>query len=89
MLCEAPRERPTISPAQWTGERDCTIGPFSSKKVALSFVTHVLNVGDSGITSGEIFAKRDAWFVDVLSYLPSPTVQRGHLNRKARRPRRP
>lgn len=78
-------KQPTISPARWQGERDCTIGPFSGQKVALYFAAHVLNVGDAGVTSGAVFAKRDAWFVEVSSYLPSPTVEHLHSRCEGRK----
>lgn len=59
---------PVVSPAQWCGEVGCAIGPFSSRDTALSFATYVISVGDYGVRSGEIFALRDEWFVEVLEY---------------------
>lgn len=67
---------PVVSPASWSGENHCLIGPFSSREVAFCFATYVLNVGDYGVRSGRVFAKRDAWFVEALSYPASQQILR-------------
>ena len=52
-------------PNRWTGEADCLIGPFSSKKVAEYFAAQIVNAYEEGPRAGDIAAIRDEWFLRV------------------------
>lgn len=57
--------REPISPNCWAGERSCLIGPFSSREVARTFVSLKVDVAALGEVVGRIFAKGDAWYVEL------------------------
>ncbi len=56
-----------IVPNRWQGERDCVVGPFSSRAVAEYFVDTVTDFGHYDAYSKRVFAKGDGWFVEVLN----------------------
>ena len=56
---------PAILPALWQGEVNCAVGPFSSRNVAEYFAGNVVDFGQLETLTRRVFAKRDAWYVEV------------------------
>ena len=56
-----------ISPNCWQGESSCLIGPFSSKEVAEYFAYPLVNHGPYDVVIARIFAKGNAWYVEVIA----------------------
>ncbi len=54
-----------ILPNTWKGEVNCIIGPFSGKNVAEYFANRVVDFGQYEFCSERIFAKRDAWYIEI------------------------
>lgn len=67
------RKREPIVANHWRGEQDCVVGPFSSKKVADYFGEAVVNFN----RPARIFARRDAWYVEVLGNADEADISRG------------
>lgn len=63
-----PRHCEPISPNCWSGERDCLIGPFSSREVARTFVSLQVDFDQLGEVLERIFAKGDAWYVELRGF---------------------
>lgn len=53
-------------PNTWQGEPNCVVGPFSSKTVAQTFVA--LSCDQVLLRTERIFAKRDAWYVELKTW---------------------
>lgn len=70
---EQPRKCYPITPNRWQGEQDCVVGPFSGKKVADYFSETVVNFN----RPARIFARRDAWYVEVLGNADEADISRG------------
>jgi hypothetical protein len=63
---ESVQNLPVVVPCQWAGERDCLVGPFSSKSVAKTFaerfaVTFVL------LSTEPILVRHDSWYVAIAA----------------------
>ena len=56
---------PHIVPNLWQGECDCIVGPFSGREVAEYFAGNVVDFGQFESFTRKVFAKRDAWYVEV------------------------
>lgn len=54
-----------VSPAAWSGEDSCAVGPFSSREVAHYFATHVLAIENDEMAGHTICVRGDEWFVEV------------------------
>lgn len=54
-----------ILPNTWKGETNCIVGPFSGKNIAEYFANRVVDFGHYEMYSERIFAKRDAWFIEI------------------------
>lgn len=65
---DALRHHEPISPNRWSGERDCLIGPFSSREVARTFVSLSVDFDQLGEVLERIFAKGDAWYVELRAF---------------------
>lgn len=57
---------PVIVPNQWSGERACLVGPFSSKKIAESYA-YLFAIAYSELVDEPIVARRDSWYVTVAA----------------------
>lgn len=56
-----------ILPNQWQGQIDCLVGPFSSHDVAAYFTHYGSEFGQYETISFEIFARRDAWYIEIIT----------------------
>ena len=54
-------------PNCWQGEADCVVGPFSSQDVARQFIRTVVVLDQYDMVMDNVFAKGDAWYVEVTS----------------------
>lgn len=63
-----------VVPNCWQGEADCLVGPFSSRSVAEYFAHAVVDFGQYETVSRRVFAKGDAWFVEVSECRAAPVV---------------
>lgn len=61
----APRTLEPVSPTRWRGECGCAVGPFSSHEVAEIFATMAAARGRCPRARLQLFACRDAWYVEV------------------------
>ncbi len=59
-----------ILPNLWQGECDCVVGPFANKQVAEYFANRVVDFGQYDAFSQRVFAKRDAYYVEVKRLEP-------------------
>lgn len=64
----------TILPNRWQGETDCVVGPFSGRKVAEYFANSVVDFGQYETISRRVFAKGDAWYVEVSACQAAPVL---------------
>ncbi len=62
---DASQAMTVVVPNRWQGEANCAVGPFSSKEVAHYFAGRVVDFGQYEVFSMRVFAKRDAWYVEV------------------------
>lgn len=60
-----PYSTSVILPAQWKGEANCLIGPFSSKPIAECFLNAVIDFNHYDVFSNKVFAKLDSWYVEI------------------------
>lgn len=58
-----------ILPNVWRGECDCVVGPFANQQVAEYFANRVVDFGHYDAFSQKVFAKRDAFYVEVKQLL--------------------
>ena len=63
----------SIVPNRWQGESDCLVGPFSSHTVATYFANNVVDFGQFETLSRRVFAKGDAYYVEVTQCAAAPT----------------
>jgi hypothetical protein len=63
-----------IVPNRWQGEADCVVGPFSSRTVAEYFVSAVADFGHYDAFNKRVFAKGDAYYVEVIENEPIKTA---------------
>ncbi len=68
------RRHKAVLPNCWQGEADCIVGPFSGRTVAEYFANAVVDFGQYETVSRHIFAKGDAWFVEVLECRAAPVL---------------
>jgi hypothetical protein len=69
-----------VVPNRWQGEADCLVGPFSSRDVAEYFASAVVDFGQYETVSRRIFAKGDAWFVEVSECRAAPALSSPSLS---------
>ena len=55
-----------VSPASWTGEQGCAVGPFSDEEVAGHFAKNVVDINTLDNVSQRVFVKGNAWYVTLL-----------------------
>ncbi|HKI58499.1 MAG TPA: hypothetical protein VKA00_04660 [Trueperaceae bacterium] len=56
---------PVVVPNRWQGDADCAVGPFSGRDVARYFASRVVDFGQYEVFSMRVFARRNAWYVEV------------------------
>lgn len=56
---------PLVVPNRWQGEGDCQVGPFSGHQVAAYFAHRLVDFGHYEVFSMRVFARRNAWYVEV------------------------
>lgn len=64
-----------IVPNRWQGECDCVVGPFSSHTVAEYFASAVADFGHYDAFNKRVFAKGDAYYVEVLDNQPVKSIK--------------
>jgi hypothetical protein len=63
-----------IVPNRWQGECDCVVGPFSSQEVASYFADAVVDFGHYDAFNKRVFAKGDAYYVEVVDNKPVKSI---------------
>jgi hypothetical protein len=63
---ESVQELPVVVPCQWAGERDCLVGPFSSKGVAETFAERFA-ITFVALSTEPILARHDSWYVAIAA----------------------
>lgn len=58
-------ELPVVIPNRWQGSAPCAVGPFSARQVASYFAGQAGEAARFEAFSMRVFAKRDAWYVEV------------------------
>ncbi len=57
--------RGVVVPNRWQGEADCIVGPFSGRDVAAYFADRVVDFGQYEVFTMRVFARGNAWYVEV------------------------
>lgn len=70
------RPLPVVVPNRWLGEADCLVGPFSGRDVAAYFANRLVDFGQYEVFSMRVFARRNAWYVEVRTRTSGRRVDR-------------
>ena len=60
-----------VSPASWTGEQGCAVGPFSDEEVAQHCAENVIDADSLKNYHQRVFVKGDAWYITLLPKKPA------------------